>query len=121
MLARAGGGVHVLQTLAPQLTATSPSAGWHAQVLQAYDFLHLRDTYGCHIQLGGADQWGNITAGCDLVRKARQGASVYGLTVPLVTTSAGVKFGKSAGNAVWLEESMTSPYHLYQVPAFCCY
>eukprot|EP00041_Stephanoeca_diplocostata_P014388 m.260927 g.260927 ORF g.260927 m.260927 type:complete len:502 (+) comp19682_c0_seq2:222-1727(+) len=84
------------------------------QVLQAYDFLYLRDTYGCHIQLGGADQWGNITAGCDLIRKARKGASVYGLTVPLVTTSTGVKFGKSAGNAVWLEESMTSPYHLYQ-------
>lgn len=63
--------------------------------------------------MGGSDQWGNITAGCELVRKSAN-TGVHGLTLPLVTTSGGVKYGKSAGNAVWLDSSMTSPYHLYQ-------
>ncbi|RKY27107.1 MAG: tyrosine--tRNA ligase [Planctomycetota bacterium] len=81
--------------------------------LQAYDFLHLFDTMGCTVQYGGNDQWGNITAGIDLVRKRRR-QSVYGLTCPLVKTSNGEKFGKSAGNALWLDPARTSPYHLYQ-------
>jgi len=81
--------------------------------LQAYDFLHLHDNEGCTLQAGGSDQWGNITAGIDLVRKAR-GAEVYGLTFPLVTTASGEKFGKSAGNAVWLSPERTSPYVFYQ-------
>ena len=81
--------------------------------LQAYDFLHLRDTFGCTLQCGGSDQWGNITAGIDLVRKLR-GEEVFGLTFPLITTSSGEKFGKSAGNAVWLDAKLTSPYAFYQ-------
>lgn len=81
--------------------------------MQAYDFLHLFDTYGCTIQYGGNDQWGNITAGIDLVRKTRQ-KPVYGMTNPLVRTSTGEKFGKTAGNAVWLDAHRTSPYNFYQ-------
>jgi tyrosyl-tRNA synthetase len=81
--------------------------------LQAYDFLHLHDNEGCTLQAGGSDQWGNITAGIDLVRKAR-GKEVFGLTFPLVTTAAGEKFGKSAGNAIWLSPERTSPYVFYQ-------
>jgi tyrosyl-tRNA synthetase len=81
--------------------------------MQAYDFLHLHDAEGCTLQAGGSDQWGNITAGIDLIRKMR-GAEVFGLTFPLVTTSSGEKFGKSAGNAVWLSPERTSPYVFYQ-------
>ncbi|HEX3875696.1 MAG TPA: tyrosine--tRNA ligase [Bryobacteraceae bacterium] len=83
-------------------------------LLQAHDFLQLFDAYGCTIQAGGSDQWGNITAGIDLVRKARAGAEVYGFTHPLLATSSGEKFGKSAGNAVWLDARRTSPYQFYQ-------
>jgi len=82
--------------------------------LQAYDFLHLYREFGCTIQGGGNDQWGNITAGSDLIRKAEPGAKVFGLTFPLLTTSRGEKFGKTAGNAVWLDAERTSPYQLYQ-------
>ncbi len=81
--------------------------------MQAYDFLHLFESHGCRLQAGGSDQWGNITAGIDLVRKVR-GEAAYGLTFPLITTAAGEKFGKSAGNAVWLDPELTSPYQLYQ-------
>ncbi len=81
--------------------------------MQAYDFLHLYDAEGCTLQCGGNDQWGNITAGIDLVRKLR-GQAVYGMTCPLVTTSSGEKFGKTAGNAVWLDPARTSPYLFYQ-------
>ena len=83
------------------------------QLLQAYDFAHLYAAHGCRLQAGGSDQWGNITAGIDLVRKAR-GAEVFGLTFPLVTTASGEKFGKSAGNAIWLSPERTSPYVFYQ-------
>ncbi|PIQ25013.1 tyrosine--tRNA ligase [bacterium (Candidatus Blackallbacteria) CG17_big_fil_post_rev_8_21_14_2_50_48_46] len=82
-------------------------------LLQAYDFLHLFRTENCKIQAGGNDQWGNITAGIDLVRKTT-GQTSFGLTIPLLTTSSGEKFGKSAGNAVWLDAEMTSPYQFYQ-------
>jgi tyrosyl-tRNA synthetase len=81
--------------------------------LQAYDFLHLFDQFACTLQVGGSDQWGNITAGMDLIRKLRQGTA-YALTFPLVTTSAGEKFGKSAGNAMWLDPALTSPWDFYQ-------
>ena len=81
--------------------------------MQAYDFLHLFDHHGCTIQGGGSDQWGNITAGIELIRKAR-GKSAYGLTSPLITTAKGEKFGKSAGNAIWLDPKRTSPYKYYQ-------
>lgn len=83
------------------------------QLLQAYDFAVLYDQYGCVLQGGGSDQWGNIVAGIDLIRR-RTGASAYGLTWPLLTTADGTKFGKSAGNAVWLDPDMTSPYAYYQ-------
>ncbi len=83
-------------------------------LLQAYDFLHLFRTRGCTLQLGGADQWGNIVAGIELVRRT-MGAEVYGITSPLVTTSTGEKMSKSMpGGAVWLDPSMTSPYDYYQ-------
>ncbi|PKL76352.1 MAG: tyrosine--tRNA ligase [Candidatus Melainabacteria bacterium HGW-Melainabacteria-1] len=82
-------------------------------LLQAYDFLHLFRAEGCKLQGGGNDQWGNITAGIDLVHKV-EGQQAYGLTFPLITTSSGEKFGKSAGNAVWLDPQMTSPYQFYQ-------
>ena len=82
-------------------------------LLQAYDFLVLFDRFGCTLQMGGSDQWGNITAGCDLIRKLRA-AKAYGLVLPLVTTSAGVKFGKTEAGAVWLDPARTSPFHFYQ-------
>ena len=82
-------------------------------LLQAYDYLELNRTQNCTIQVGGSDQWGNITAGIELIRKKGQGEA-YGMTFPLVTTSTGEKFGKSAGNAIWLDPERTSPYALYQ-------
>jgi tyrosyl-tRNA synthetase len=81
--------------------------------LQAYDFLHLFMHHGCTLQVGGSDQWGNITAGIELIRRVRQGQA-YGLTFPLVTTSGGEKFGKTAGNALWLDPRRTSPWDFYQ-------
>ncbi len=83
------------------------------QLLQGYDFLHLYDQVGCTVQVGGSDQWGNITAGIELIRRLR-GAEAYGLTAPLVCDSAGQKFGKSAGNAIYLDAARTSPYAFYQ-------
>jgi tyrosyl-tRNA synthetase len=82
-------------------------------LIQANDFRHLFEAYGCTIQAGGSDQWGNIVAGIDLVRKAC-GGEAYGITLPLLATSSGEKFGKSAGNAVWLDPARTSPYQFYQ-------
>ncbi len=83
------------------------------QILQGNDFLHLYDNYGCTLEVGGADQWGNITAGTDLVHRMR-GKSVFGLTFPLLLDSAGRKFGKSEGNALFMDASMTSVYDWYQ-------
>ena len=83
------------------------------QLLQALDYLELFRTYGCTLQVGGSDQWGNITAGVDLVHRV-EGARVHALTSPLLTDSAGVKLGKSEGNAIWLSADMTSPYAFYQ-------
>jgi tyrosyl-tRNA synthetase len=82
-------------------------------ILQAYDFLILNDQYNCKLQMGGNDQWGNIVAGIDLVRKIKQD-NVFGITFPLITTSSGAKMGKTAGGAVWLDASRTSPYDYYQ-------
>jgi tyrosyl-tRNA synthetase len=83
------------------------------QILQGLDYLELYRTYGCTLQTGGQDQWGNLTAGADLIHKV-EGASVHLLTTPLVTDSSGNKFGKSEGNAIWLSADMTSPYAFYQ-------
>ena len=82
-------------------------------LLQAYDFLELRRRDGVTLQLGGSDQWGNITAGIELIRRV-DGAEAHGLTVPLVTTSSGTKFGKTEAGAVWLDAERTSPYAFYQ-------
>jgi tyrosyl-tRNA synthetase len=83
------------------------------QILQGYDFNHLFEHHNCKIQIGGSDQWGNITAGIDLIHKLH-GKEAFGLTVPLLTTANGVKIGKSMGNAVWLSAHRDSPYQLYQ-------
>ena len=83
-------------------------------LLQSYDFYHLYNAYGCRIQLGGNDQQGNITSGIDFIRKHEEGALVYGGTNPLLLTSAGHKFGKTEGGAVWLDPAKTSPYQFYQ-------
>jgi tyrosyl-tRNA synthetase len=82
-------------------------------LLQAYDFLELRRRDGVTLQLGGSDQWGNITAGIELIRRV-DGADAHALTMPLVTTSSGAKFGKTEAGAVWLDEDRTSPYAFYQ-------
>jgi len=82
-------------------------------LLQANDFLNLFDHQNCAIQAGGSDQWGNITAGAELIRKVRA-REAFGITFPLLATSSGEKFGKSAGNAVWLDAKRTSPYQFYQ-------
>ncbi|KAK6202818.1 tyrosyl-tRNA synthetase [Scheffersomyces amazonensis] len=96
------------------------------QILQAYDFWHLHKTHKVNLQIGGNDQWGNITAGIDLISRlqrqqseeventSKTSSSAYGMTVPLLTTPSGEKFGKSAGNAVFIDKSMTSPYQLFQ-------
>ncbi|TFC18833.1 tyrosine--tRNA ligase [Cryobacterium sp. MDB1-18-2] len=83
------------------------------QVLQGLDFLELFRAHGCVLQTGGSDQWGNLTSGTDLIRKA-EGASVHAIGTPLITNSDGTKFGKSEGNAVWLDPTLTSPYAFYQ-------
>jgi tyrosyl-tRNA synthetase len=82
-------------------------------LLQAHDFYHLRKTHECELQIGGSDQWGNITAGTDLIRK-KLGVPAWGLTFPLITKSDGTKFGKTEGGAVWLDPEKTSPYRFYQ-------
>ncbi|MDG4656494.1 tyrosine--tRNA ligase [Ectobacillus antri] len=83
-------------------------------ILQSYDFLKLYQTEGCRLQVGGSDQWGNITAGMELIRKTEEDAKVFGLTIPLVTKSDGTKFGKTEGGAVWLDPEKTTPYEFYQ-------
>jgi tyrosyl-tRNA synthetase len=82
-------------------------------LVQAYDFWHLWKTEGCELQLGGSDQWGNITAGTELIGR-REGASAHGLTLPLLTTASGAKFGKSEAGAVYLDPARTSPYQFFQ-------
>jgi tyrosyl-tRNA synthetase len=82
-------------------------------LLQAYDFLELHRRFGCTLQMGGSDQWGNITAGMDLVRRV-SGAKVYGLVLPLLMTTSGTKFGKTEEGTVWLDPALTTPYEFYQ-------
>ena len=83
-------------------------------LLQAWDFVQLYDRYGCELQLGGSDQWGNISEGVTLVRRLRAGARAFGLTSPLVTKADGTKFGKTESGTVWLDPERTSPYEFYQ-------
>ncbi|MDX8359267.1 tyrosine--tRNA ligase [Cytobacillus sp. IB215316] len=84
-------------------------------ILQSLDFLHLYKEQNCKVQIGGSDQWGNITAGLELIRKSsEEEEKAFGLTIPLVTKADGTKFGKTAGGAVWLDKEKTSPYEFYQ-------
>ena len=83
------------------------------QILQGLDYLELHRQYGCMLQTGGSDQWGNLTSGTDLVRKV-EGVSVHAIGTPLITNSDGTKFGKSEGNAIWLDAEMCSPWVMYQ-------
>jgi tyrosyl-tRNA synthetase len=83
------------------------------QILQGFDFLELHRQYGCVLQTGGSDQWGNLTSGTDLIHRA-EGVSVHAIGTPLITNSDGTKFGKSEGNAIWLDDRLTSPYAFYQ-------
>jgi tyrosyl-tRNA synthetase len=82
-------------------------------LLQAFDFLHLYQTKRCRVQFGGSDQWGNLTAGLELIRRKIQGEA-FAFSIPLITNAEGKKFGKSAGNAVWLDPQLTSPYKFHQ-------
>src|SRR5690606_2468195 len=82
-------------------------------LLQSLDFAQLYKAHNCTVQVGGSDQWGNITGGIDLTRRMYQG-SVFGLTLPPITKADGTKFGKTEGNAVWLDASKPSPYSFYQ-------
>jgi tyrosyl-tRNA synthetase len=84
-------------------------------ILQAMDFNHLYENFNCKMQVGGSDQWGNITSGLELIRKMQpEGAKAFGLTIPLVTKADGTKFGKTEGGAVWLDAKKTTPYEFYQ-------
>ncbi len=83
-------------------------------ILQSMDFLKLYEEENCRLQIGGSDQWGNITAGLELIRKNHENAKAFGFTVPLVTKADGTKFGKTEGNAVWLDPEKTTPYEFYQ-------
>ncbi|KAB7705889.1 tyrosine--tRNA ligase [Bacillus aerolatus] len=84
-------------------------------ILQAMDFLHLYEHHNCKMQIGGSDQWGNITTGLELIRKMKpEGEKAYGLTIPLVTKADGTKFGKTESGAIWLDPEKTSPYEFYQ-------
>ena len=109
----------VNQMLAKDSVASRLDAGgisyteFSYQVLQSYDYLELFKRHGCTLQLGGSDQWGNIVAGLDLIRRV-EGGSGHALTVPLLTKSDGSKFGKTAGGSVWLDPEMTSPYTFFQ-------
>jgi len=82
-------------------------------LLQAYDYLVLHDRFGCTLQMGGSDQWGNITAGMDLIRRVR-GGKAHGLVMPLVTTASGTKFGKTEAGTIWLDPALTTPYEFHQ-------
>src|SRR5690625_589395 len=84
-------------------------------ILQSYDYMNLFESENCTLQIGGSDQWGNITAGMELIRRTRdEEVKVFGLTVPLITKADGTKFGKTAGGAVWLDAEKTTPYEFYQ-------
>lgn len=85
-------------------------------LLQSFDYLNLYEEENCTLQIGGSDQWGNITAGMEFIRRSKEGeeTKVFGLTVPLITKSDGTKFGKTAGGAIWLDSEKTSPYEFYQ-------
>ena len=104
------------ETVRPRIETPDQSISYTEfsyMLLQAYDFLHLHDTYGCDLQVGGSDQWGNILPGVDLIRR-RVNDTAYAFSWPLLVDKTGKKFGKSEGNAVWLDAAKTSPFQFYQ-------
>ncbi|UFH97165.1 tyrosine--tRNA ligase [Bacillus toyonensis] len=101
-------------TVASRLDTGISFTEFSYMILQSYDFLNLYQNHNCRLQIGGSDQWGNITAGLELIRKSEEDAKAFGLTIPLVTKSDGTKFGKTEGGAIWLDPEKTTPYEFYQ-------
>ena len=101
------------ETVKSRLEAGITYTEFSYMIMQSLDFLYLYENKGCTLQVGGSDQWGNITSGVELIRKKINGKS-YGLTMPLITKADGTKFGKSEGKAIWLNKEMTTPYEMYQ-------
>lgn len=100
-------------TVASRLETGISFTEFSYMILQSYDFLNLYQQHNCRLQIGGSDQWGNITAGLELIRKSEEDAKAFGLTIPLVTKSDGTKFGKTEGGAIWLDPEKTTPYEFY--------
>jgi len=115
-----GKNFNVNQMLAKDIVASRLETGisfteFSYQILQAMDFNHLYENFDCKLQIGGSDQWGNIVAGLDLIRKKQdEGAKAFGMTIPLVTKSDGTKFGKTESGAIWLDPKKTTPYEMFQ-------
>lgn len=101
-------------TIASRLDSGISFTEFTYTILQAIDFLHLYKNYKCELQIGGSDQWGNLTSGTELIRKTVEHSKVFGVTSPLITNSDGSKFGKSEGHNIWLSATRTSPYEFYQ-------
>lgn len=102
-------------TIASRLDSGISFTEFTYTILQAMDFNHLYENFNCKLQVGGSDQWGNITSGLELIRKMQpEGSKAYGVTIPLVTKADGTKFGKTEGGAVWLDAKKTTPYEFYQ-------
>ncbi len=102
-------------TIASRLDSGISFTEFTYTILQAMDFNHLYENFNCKLQVGGSDQWGNITSGLELIRKMQpEGSKAFGLTIPLVTKADGTKFGKTEGGAVWLDAKKTTPYEFYQ-------
>lgn len=101
-------------TIASRLDSGISFTEFTYTILQAIDFLYLYQNHNCELQIGGSDQWGNLTSGTELIRKSVANSKVFGVTSPLITNSDGSKFGKSEGKNIWLDEKRTSPYHFYQ-------
>ncbi len=101
-------------TIASRLDSGISFTEFTYTILQAIDFLHLYKNYNCECQIGGSDQWGNLTSGTELIRKTVENSKVFGVTSPLITNSDGSKFGKSEGQNIWLSAERTSPYAFYQ-------
>ena len=102
------------ETIASRLDSGISFTEFTYTILQAIDFYHLYKHYNCELQIGGSDQWGNLTSGTELIRKLVENSKVFGVTSPLITNSDGSKFGKSEGKNVWMDPTKTSPYHFYQ-------
>lgn len=102
-------------TIASRLESGISFTEFTYTILQGIDFNHLYDNYNCKLQIGGSDQWGNITTGLEMIRKSHdEGAKAFGMTIPLVTKADGTKFGKTEGGAIWLDPEKTTPYEFYQ-------